>query len=244
MLLVEDNAINRKVARALLEDAGHRVDEAANGAEAVECLAIRPYDIVLMDIQMPVMGGLEATRLIRALPAPNGSVPIIAMTANAMTGARESYLAAGMNGYVSKPIAARSVLQLIDTLGAAVAVPECNEFAGDSTVPVLDEAHFESLRSLLPGDAFAALVEEFLQGTDERTGRVVEIGASPDLAALRQEAHDLVSTAGNFGARRVEHLARALEAACDAGDRDAIATLIAGLQVQSGEALRIIRAQL
>jgi len=244
VLLVEDNAINRKVARALLEDAGHRVDEAANGAEAVECLAIRPYDIVLMDIQMPVMGGLEATRLIRALPAPNGSVPIIAMTANAMTGARESYLAAGMNGYVSKPIAARSVLQLIDTLGAAVAVPECNEFAGDSTVPVLDEAHFESLRSLLPGDAFAALVEEFLQGTDERTGRVVEIGASPDLAALRQEAHDLVSTAGNFGARRVEHLARALEAACDAGDRDAIATLIAGLQVQSGEALRIIRAQL
>jgi PAS domain S-box-containing protein len=243
VLLVEDNAINRKVARALLEEAGHRVDEAPNGVEALACLANAPYDIVLMDIQMPVMGGLEATRLIRALPEPNGRVPIIAMTANAMQGARETYLAAGMDGYVSKPIAARSLLHLIDGLGVAAGEVE-GSAAGSCHLPVLDEAHFDSLRSLLPGAAFTELVEEFLQTTADRTGDIQRIGATEDLAALRQEAHDLVSTAGNFGARRVEHLARTLETACDTSDRSAIATLIAGLGDEADAARRLIRARL
>jgi signal transduction histidine kinase/CheY-like chemotaxis protein len=104
LLLVEDNLVNQKVVLAMVEIAGYRVDVVANGLEALAALKRRPYDCVLMDAQMPEMDGLTATREIRKLPPPLGRVPIIALTANAMTGDRERYLAGGMNDYVSKPI--------------------------------------------------------------------------------------------------------------------------------------------
>ena len=238
VLLVEDNAINRRVARALLEEAGHAVDEATNGAEAIDRVAEAAYDILLMDIQMPVMGGLEATRRIRELPGPARRVPIVAMTANAMRGARETYLAAGMDGYVSKPIDIRAVLQVIDSFGA----PESP--LADSDAPVLDAPYFETLRGMLPGATFTGLVRDFLAGTIERRRRIEAIGAGGDLTLLRQEAHDLVSTAGNFGARRVEQGARALEAACEGGDRTAAAGLLAGLLGQTDLALSEISERL
>jgi PAS domain S-box-containing protein len=239
VLLVEDNAINRRVARALLEEAGHVVDEATNGAEALDRAAAAAYDILLMDIQMPVMGGLEATRRIRALPGPANRVPIVAMTANAMRGARETYLAAGMDGYVAKPIDIRAVLQLIDSFAAPEPLPPA-----ESDAPVLDAPYFETLRGMLPGTTFTDLVRDFLAGTVERLRRIEAIGAGGDLTALRQEAHDLVSTAGNFGARRVEQGARALEAACEGGDRTAAAGLLAGLLGQTDLAMCAITARL
>ncbi|MFO1057380.1 MAG: ATP-binding protein [Dongiaceae bacterium] len=104
LLLVEDNLVNQKVVLAMVEIAGYRVDVVANGLEALAALKRRPYDCVLMDAQMPEMDGLTATREIRKLPPPVGRVPIIALTANAMAGDRERYLAGGMNDYVSKPI--------------------------------------------------------------------------------------------------------------------------------------------
>ena len=105
VLLVEDNAVNQRLAVRLLEKMGHRVVLAANGEEGVEKLVGGNYDVVLMDIQMPVMGGLEATRKIRELEENGGKrTPIVAMTAHALKGDREKYLAAGMDGYVSKPI--------------------------------------------------------------------------------------------------------------------------------------------
>jgi CheY-like chemotaxis protein len=103
VLLAEDNQLNQKYTAALLEAAGHRVDAVANGTEAVDAVQKRPYDIVLMDIQMPEMDGLEATRVIRRLPGAVGSIPIIAVTANAMVGDRDICLAARMTDYVSKP---------------------------------------------------------------------------------------------------------------------------------------------
>jgi CheY-like chemotaxis protein/HPt (histidine-containing phosphotransfer) domain-containing protein len=105
LLLVEDNRTNQELAIRLLQKMGHQVALAVNGREAVEMLEKKSFDLVLMDIQMPVMGGLEATREIREREQQNGvHVPIIAMTAHAMTGDAERYLASGMDGYVSKPI--------------------------------------------------------------------------------------------------------------------------------------------
>ncbi|MDB5406938.1 MAG: multi-sensor hybrid histidine kinase [Rhodospirillales bacterium] len=104
VLLAEDHLINQKLALAMLSVAGHEVTVANNGAEAVQAIRSGDFDIVLMDIQMPVLDGLQATAQIRALAPPKCRVPIVALTAHAMVGAREQYLAAGMDDYLSKPI--------------------------------------------------------------------------------------------------------------------------------------------
>jgi PAS domain S-box-containing protein len=104
ILVAEDNQINQLVVTAMLEKLGHKADVVGDGAEAVAAVQRVPYDIVLMDVQMPEMDGIEATRAIRRMAPPAGAVPIVALTANAMTGHREQYLAAGMSDYVAKPI--------------------------------------------------------------------------------------------------------------------------------------------
>ena len=102
--MADDNHINQKVAMAMLASLEGTVDVVGNGLEAVEAVMRSPYDVILMDIQMPEMDGLDATRKIRELPGSASEIPIIALTANAMKGDREKYLASGMNDYVSKPI--------------------------------------------------------------------------------------------------------------------------------------------
>jgi CheY-like chemotaxis protein len=116
ILLAEDNVVNQKLALRLLQQMGYRADLASNGLEAIESLERQPYDVVLMDVQMPEMDGLEATRRI-VQRWPNGARPrIVAMTANAMQGDREACLAAGMDDYVTKPIRVEALvaaLQLV-----------------------------------------------------------------------------------------------------------------------------------
>ncbi len=121
ILLAEDNQINQCLAVAILEHAGHQVDIADNGVEAVAAVQRKDYDVVLMDNQMPVLDGIQATRQIRALAPPKCNIPIIALTANAMAGACEQYLAAGMNDYVSKPIDAGYLRAKLEKLAAGVA---------------------------------------------------------------------------------------------------------------------------
>jgi len=104
ILLAEDNQVNQMVARAILGKGGHTIDIANNGIEALIMANKNDYDVILMDVQMPEMGGIEATQKIRKLPGPSSRVPIIAMTANAMKGDRENYIRSGMDDYVSKPI--------------------------------------------------------------------------------------------------------------------------------------------
>ncbi len=114
ILLAEDNVVNQKLALRLLQQMGYRADVASNGIEAIECCARQPYDVVLMDVQMPEMDGLEATRRIVARwPSPSGRPRIVAMTANAMQGDREECLAAGMDDYVTKPIRVEALVQAL-----------------------------------------------------------------------------------------------------------------------------------
>ena len=115
VLVVEDNAINQKVITKMLEKAGHRADMAGNGIEALAALCERPYDLVLMDCQMPEMDGFEATRLLRDPTSGvlNPRVKVVALTANAMVGDRERCLAAGMDDYLAKPVQMQALLSLL-----------------------------------------------------------------------------------------------------------------------------------
>ena len=104
MLVAEDNLVNQRVLTGMLKRLGHRYDVVSDGREAVEAVRRSRYDVVLMDCQMPRLDGFEAAVQIRALPSPAGRVPIIAVTASAMSGDRERSLSAGMTGYVTKPV--------------------------------------------------------------------------------------------------------------------------------------------
>jgi CheY-like chemotaxis protein len=121
ILLAEDNAVNQKLALRLLQQMGYRADLASNGREAIECVVRQTYDVVLMDVQMPEMDGLEASRHITTRWPADQRPRIIAMTANAMQGDREICLAAGMDDYVSKPI------RLDELVAALMCVPARQE---------------------------------------------------------------------------------------------------------------------
>ena len=129
ILLVEDSPTNRAVVEAFLEDLPVTLDMAENGQEGVDRAAATVYDLVLMDMAMPVMDGLTATRQIRKLPGLNGKVPIVALTANAMASDRESCLAAGMNDYLSKPL---NLAGLVDSVRRWLALDEAEAAAGDA----------------------------------------------------------------------------------------------------------------
>jgi len=113
VLVADDHPVNRMIVEAYLTLAGHEVVLVDDGAQAVQVVKNQAFDLVLMDIHMPVMDGLEATRLIRALPRPLCDIPIVALTANAMAGDRDRYLAGGMNGYVAKPVDRRLLLNAV-----------------------------------------------------------------------------------------------------------------------------------
>ncbi|TWA95390.1 PAS domain S-box-containing protein [Azospirillum brasilense] len=235
ILLVEDSPTNQMVAALLLRGAGYRVDIANNGREALEAVKAAapgpsPYGLVLMDLAMPEMDGLTATRRLRALPPPAGSVPIIAMTADAMDSDRERCLAAGMNGHVAKPIDRPHLLETVahwlDTApleSAAPAVPADAPAPVTADVPELGVLDMEVLQQLardLDAELLADVLRQFVEETLERAERIAHggaeaaVGGPADLAGLAKEAHTLKSTAGTFGARDLSAAARALELAC------------------------------
>jgi CheY-like chemotaxis protein len=163
ILVVEDNQVNQLLATVLLSKAGHRIDIAANGLEALDAVSSRPYDLILMDVQMPEMDGVEATKRIRAMAGAARAIPIIAMTANAMKGDRERLLAVGMNDYVSKPIdkeqlflsiascmGIASAANIGDTTDAAAAANDAGATAGAEAAM---QAMLDSLAAVTGTDA-------------------------------------------------------------------------------------------
>jgi PAS domain S-box-containing protein len=219
VLLVEDNPTNQAVATALLERLGCRVRLAEDGAEAVAACAAREFSVVLMDVQMPLMDGVEATRRIRAAEAAAGRrrVPIVAMTANAMAGVREAYLAAGMDDFLPKPFRADRLAEALERwagrAGEAPAPPPAAEEPA-----LLDETVLRELEGVLPPDRFRDLVVTFLDAGRRSLDAIDAAAAAGDLDSLRREGHDTVSTAGNCGLMLLSGEGRRLQAACDAGD--------------------------
>ncbi|MDR3536777.1 MAG: ATP-binding protein [Acetobacteraceae bacterium] len=212
LLVVDDNAINRRLVTVLLEGAGHRVDPAADGREAVEAALRVRYDAILMDIQMPVMNGVQATRRIRALPPPHNGVPVIALTADVLADAPERYRAAGMDAYLSKPLSPAALMTTLETLVRDGRPPRA---AGIE--PAVDRATITALRGFLDPEPFERFISESLVDIGVRLDHLDVLLETQDHGAAAQAAHDLVSIAGNCGASAVSVLARDLERACRQG---------------------------
>ncbi len=255
VLLAEDNKINRHFALSLLRKAGHTIEAVGNGREAVDAVSRKDYDVVLMDVQMPEMDGIEATQRIRALPAPKGDVPIIVLTAHAMAGAREHYLDLGMDDYISKPIQPALLLSKLADLalaqkprgtgraevrrrGEAAAAPPTGKPAG---MPVLDVEQLQALVDALPASGLQDFIEMYLLDAEDTIAKIEAVVQTGDLMALGRAAHSVISTAGNLGAVEVSRLARAVEDACRRGDGDAAAALAREMNTASSSASVALR---
>jgi PAS domain S-box-containing protein len=224
ILLAEDNATNQKLALHLLEHMGYRADLAANGLEVLGALRRQPYDVILMDVQMPEMDGLEATRAI-CRDWPRGERPrIIAMTANAMPEDREVCLSAGMDDYLSKPIRVPELVSALNrcqpTAAPAGASPSPPPQAGRAMgdIPpsggVLNQAALESLREMAGRDAsfLVEMIDTFLDDAPHLLADMRQAVERGDAAGLRIAAHGLKSNSAEFGALALSALCRELEA--------------------------------
>ena len=216
LLLVEDNEVNQEVAQQILSDAGIRVDIAGNGAIALAKIADNAYDGVLMDCQMPVMDGYQATRKLRQ-DARYSNLPVIAMTANAMVGDKEKCLDAGMNDFIAKPI---DVAQLFGTLARWIAPATPQEMTvvvaqPEAELPVIAGLKMAEAMRRVGGNAtlMRKLLDRFVETQFDAMQRIVAAIENNQLETAIREAHTLKGLAGNIGAggladsaARVEHL--------------------------------------
>ncbi len=255
VLLAEDNPVNQKVATRMLDKLGHMVDVVANGLEAVQAVRKLPYDVILMDCQMPEMDGYTATADIRSLEGSGSHTPIIAMTANAMQGDRERCLEAGMDDYIAKPIRTE---ELYATLGRWIG---WEEEAGDPSPITLPGAEPPGAREPDPADdgLDASILEDIIAlsedgGLDlireligiffaEAPARLEQLRrglAEHDAPRVTRGAHAMKGGAGNLGAVRLAGLCGQLEKQCRAADLDGAAGLVAAIQSE----LELVRGAL
>jgi CheY-like chemotaxis protein len=229
LLLVEDNPINQQVALQALAQAGHTVDMAPNGREALRILPMRPYDVILMDVQMPEMDGLETTRRIRAQAGATGRhVPIIAMTAHVMPGDQARCLAAGMDDYVAKPLqpddlhaALRRVMTPAGPLRQAAAPVDL------SVALTSAEGNTTFLHQL---------VQLFLPYASQQVSALRDALQAQDVRSVERLAHALRGAARALGAQAVDTLAARFETM---GDDDPLTDTQSTLQSLEHELERI-----
>lgn len=232
VLVADDNHINQKVTASLLENMGHRADVVGNGKEAIEAFRIVPYDVILMDVQMPEMDGFEASRQIRALEEKKGRhTPVIAITAYARNEDRENCIAAGMDDYVSKPIKPQE-------LKAAIA----RRVTGARTKPLTNTAPESAARAdLLDFSKALAQVEGnrkllceiariFLDQYPKLLEEAHQAFSRSDYPSLRGAAHTLASSVGQLAAQKAFAAAKKLELASNPGDISRVPEALAELK--------------
>jgi CheY-like chemotaxis protein len=253
ILLVEDNLINQKVMLGILKKIGlNQADVTANGAEAIQALANTPYDLVLMDVQMPVMDGYETTRRIRDAQSAvlNHAIPIIATTAHALHGDRDRCLAAGMNDYLAKPIDPQTLSELIIRWLAvkrkdaaetqtASSNPSAADIAAKPTqaeVPPQNLAVFNRtiLLDRVMDDAELArdVLEAFLVDIPRQIHLLKNCVQAGDLNGCGRRAHSIKGAAANIGAERLRATAFELENLSKAGDATTLQPLVVLLETQ------------
>ncbi len=220
ILLAEDNLTNQQVALHILRKRGHTVDAVANGRDAVAAVGTNKYDLVLMDVQMPVMDGFAATAAIRQMSGPARAIPIIAMTAHAMAGDREKCIEAGMDDYASKPIVPRELFATIDRWSAGI-LPETSAASVPEKAPPDENGpiDFDDALDRFDGDRefLDELLGDFQSQAIDILNAIRSAIDSRDAEALRYQAHTLKGAAANLGATALSAAAFELEKIGKAG---------------------------
>jgi signal transduction histidine kinase/CheY-like chemotaxis protein len=257
ILLTEDVVANQLVTATLLRREGHQVDIAASGPAAIQALKTTPYDLVFMDIFMPGMSGQEATQIIRALPEPACSTPIVALTANVSPEDETVFKAAGMDGIVGKPV---SLGELIDVLRTYVwgvtetvgtGLPDDADATADvsdsrsGANPVLSAERIAELRNNLPPAVFVNLVEECLLDMDHRLPALRRALAAGAPGAITAHAHAMVGMAAGYGMAALERRLRTIMNAAREGDLTPLgSTVVAELERDFKRAAHSMREML
>jgi CheY-like chemotaxis protein/HPt (histidine-containing phosphotransfer) domain-containing protein len=218
VLLAEDNVVNQRLVVKLMQKHGHKLVAVSNGVEALDVLERETFDVVLMDVQMPEMGGFEATARLREREKSTGQhVPVIAMTAHALKGDRERCLEAGMDDYVPKPIQASSLFEAIDRLvpnpSLIASIPE--KLPADEAAPAANAKAFdrEAALAMIDGDTelFGELVGLFTTESAELLNQIHESITRRDAKLLERSAHSLKGSAAAFCAETARAVAQRLE---------------------------------
>ena len=247
ILMAEDNVVNQRVALKQLEKIGYRADAVANGLEVVQAIKRVPYQIILMDCQMPEMNGYDATRQVRQLSALPVQPYIIAMTANAMAGDREKCMAAGMNDYVSKPVQLAELESALargaDFLG--LETPANNPAAQPSP---LNANSLQSLRALRcegdTDDPLGELIELFVTDSEQRIADMAKNLETGNYAKIALHAHSLKGSANNLGAAAMGHICRQLETSANAGKTGEIPDLYNQLKTEYASVKQALESEL
>jgi CheY-like chemotaxis protein len=214
LLLAEDNLVNQRLAATLLERRGHHVTIVNNGREALAAFEREAFDAVLMDVQMPEMGGFEATEIIRSRERSTGRrVPIVAMTAHAMKGDRERCLAAGMDEYLTKPLDSRRLYRLVERLALGLAPLDADTDTDASLEDGQLEGISDQVLARVGGDRqlLAEISRLFIDDAPRHLEHIRTALDAHDAEALRRAAHGLKGAAANFDAEGVVTAARTLE---------------------------------
>lgn len=250
ILLAEDNVINQKVALLLLERAGYRADVAANGREVLDAVMTKAYDVILMDVQMPEMDGIEAARRLRG-PGPwLGKPRIIAMTADVMQEGREACLAVGMDDFVAKPIRIPELMKTLEKCAIQKNASGVEEtwMAGTEAQllttedVIIDEGAFAALRSVceLEGDgALESLVSEFIHDSKRMLNELAASAERGDTPAIIRLAHTLKGTSGAFGSVGFSQRMEIIEKACRELD---LSELASSVEMAIAEHSRLVKA--
>jgi CheY-like chemotaxis protein/nitrogen-specific signal transduction histidine kinase/HPt (histidine-containing phosphotransfer) domain-containing protein len=255
ILLAEDNIVNQQVALGILNKLGLRADVVANGAEAIKSMEILPYDLILMDVQMPVMNGLDATRRIREIEekrvvlstdgnmsqSVKSNVPIIAMTAHAIQGHREQFLAAGMDDYISKPVSPQELADLLKKWlpnnkdeGECIQNKQDTEKSDESNItdpPVWDK--HKMMERLLDDEDLANNIQDgFLADIPKQIMVLKAFLESGDISGVEFQAHTIKGASANVGGERLRAVAFEMERAATAQELTAASSFMNELERQ------------
>jgi TMAO reductase system sensor TorS len=253
ILVAEDNLVNQQVARGLLQRRGHHVNIVGNGRAAVEAVKAHHYDVVLMDVHMPEMDGIEATREIRRLPGESGRVPIIALSASAMKDETELCLEAGMIGHLPKPIDPVALAATLsrfappsDGAVQAAAAPSMVDGADSSDTANavdgdVDESYVVMLLDSLGAGKVGELVRELPGHAQPHRERLVQSRASGDAAQMAAAAHALTGMAANLGLTGPAEVSAAIEEGCRSGRAKEVGDLCEQWSVRFDRSLARLR---